>query len=211
MKYLDQIYPKDKRTYTPENCKSMINYLNENMFIYKTSELVNNEENKDIKALYTNEAKAIALEYLTKLDLLSQHTLRITYFRNMFEMSLSNLMNINETKFNENLAMYFEHDRNYSQHNNIINANKFFKTLFNDPYNNLADISNKLAELFNILPNLSTSVEEVAPLAEAVIATINAAQQGQTAPGRVQGQPQQIARQGQAAQQGGKRIKKRKL
>jgi hypothetical protein len=168
LKYLDQEFPKTNRTYNDQNCILMIKKLNELVSIYKPTKL----ETDDVKSvLYTNEAKAIGFEYLVKLELLSQHTSRINYFRNMFEMSLANFMNIKQNDFNEKTGLVFKQfgDIN-TEHNKVKNANEFFKSVFTkysiNPLLNMAVTSNTLAELFNILPTIET--EQSGQAAQAV-------------------------------------------
>ena len=86
------------------NYETMINILNKNLKYYKDNNL-----NKIIKdKLYTNESKAIALEYITKLDLINAHESRM-YLYKEFETALITLINnpAIETEFNSYMDMIF--------------------------------------------------------------------------------------------------------
>lgn len=134
----------------------MIEVLNQTMYIYKDNPLSAGKDD----ALYTNESKAIALEYITKLELMNAHATRMNYFRNMFEVSIKNFMNLSEDNFNANIS----DDSIYLSLSSIARANLYlknvFKTYVNEVNTNstadvaLSNASHKLADLFNILPTL---------------------------------------------------------
>ena len=158
LKQLYKLVPD--RKYTETNCMKMITVLNETMFIYeKGDEKLSDDSNS---VLYKNESKAIALEYLTKLDLLSNHTSRMNYFRNMFETSLNNILNITKNNYENlmnNMTLKTQYNDNLSP---LENANIFLKKVFIKYIDEsakglptaMSNASNEFANLFNILPTL---------------------------------------------------------
>jgi hypothetical protein len=120
LKQLDKEYKScSANNYEPkdDNYATMIKILNNNIYYYKNINLIEpilptqqGPEPQQHK-LYTNESKAIALEYITKLDLINEHQTRMLLYKE-FETYLIILINNSdpslEKEFNNYMDLIFQ-------------------------------------------------------------------------------------------------------
>lgn len=95
-------------TLQDSSIKNMIEVLNESISIYSGNLALVNNDNKN-SGLYTHEALRIAVEYLTKLDVISEHETRINMLIRDWENNVLHVanrpnLNIEITKLTELLA-----------------------------------------------------------------------------------------------------------